>query len=149
MFAQTIKKSLAGALAVPPAPNSRLNAARPSNIADSHRTRIPAWSTLCPPTLVGSERVRRHPHRRARSGPQSGVSRGPRAYRVRVPILRKFQNPLFFRLVWPFRGRLRARLRRHDSTKLAEDVSVVLFEIAIDPFIREQAFDVAARDHKA
>ena len=36
--------------------------------------------------LVGSERVRRHPHRRARSGPQSGVSRGPRAYWVRVPI---------------------------------------------------------------
>ncbi len=37
--------------------------------------------------LVGSERVRRHPHRRARSAPQCGVSRGPRACRVRVPIL--------------------------------------------------------------
>ena len=37
--------------------------------------------------LVGSERVRRHPHRRARSAPQCGVSRGPRAYRVRVPIV--------------------------------------------------------------
>lgn len=37
--------------------------------------------------LVGSERVRRHPHRRARSGPPSGVSRGPRACWVRVPIL--------------------------------------------------------------
>ena len=36
--------------------------------------------------LVGSERVRRHPHRRARSAPQCGVSRGPRACRVRVPI---------------------------------------------------------------
>jgi hypothetical protein len=36
--------------------------------------------------LVGSERVRRHRHRRARSGPLSGVSCGPRAYRVRVPI---------------------------------------------------------------
>lgn len=36
--------------------------------------------------LVGSERVRRHPHRHARSGPLSGVSRGPRACRVRVPI---------------------------------------------------------------
>ena len=36
--------------------------------------------------LVGSERVRRHPHRRARSAPPCGVSRGPRAYRVRVPI---------------------------------------------------------------
>ena len=36
--------------------------------------------------LVGSERVRRHPHRRDRSAPQCGVSRGPRAYRVRVPI---------------------------------------------------------------
>ena len=35
---------------------------------------------------VGSERVRRHPHRRARSAPPCGVSRGPRAYRVRVPI---------------------------------------------------------------
>ncbi|SFU72984.1 hypothetical protein SAMN04488527_1137 [Aliiroseovarius crassostreae] len=28
----------------------------------------------------------RHPHRRARSGPLSGVSCGPRACRVRVPI---------------------------------------------------------------
>lgn len=36
--------------------------------------------------LVGSERVRRHPHRRARSAPQCGVSCGPRACRVRVPI---------------------------------------------------------------
>ncbi len=36
--------------------------------------------------LVGSERVRRHPHRRARSAPQCGVSRGPRACRVRVPV---------------------------------------------------------------
>ena len=45
--------------------------------------------------LVGSERVRRHPHRRARSAPQCGVSRGPRAYRVRVPIgLRSGSPPL-------------------------------------------------------
>jgi len=29
--------------------------------------------------LVGSERVRRNPHRRARSAPQCGVSRGPHA----------------------------------------------------------------------
>ena len=36
--------------------------------------------------LVGSARVRRHPHHRARSDPPSGVSCGPRAYRVRVPI---------------------------------------------------------------
>ena len=36
--------------------------------------------------LVGSEPVCRHPHCRARSAPQCGVSRGPRAYRVRVPI---------------------------------------------------------------
>jgi hypothetical protein len=36
--------------------------------------------------LVGSERDRRHPRRCARSGPLSGVSCGPRAYRVWVPI---------------------------------------------------------------
>ena len=36
--------------------------------------------------LVGSERVRRHPHRRTRSCPLSGVSCGPHACRVRVPI---------------------------------------------------------------
>ena len=36
--------------------------------------------------LVGAERVCRHPHRRARFAPLCGVSRGPRAYRVRVPI---------------------------------------------------------------
>ena len=38
------------------------------------------------PDLVGSERVRRHSHHRARSAPQCGVSCGPRACRVRVPI---------------------------------------------------------------
>ena len=38
-----------------------------------------------PAGLVGSERVRRHSHHRARSAPRCGVSRGPRAYRVRVP----------------------------------------------------------------
>lgn len=37
-------------------------------------------------SLVGSVRVRRHPHRHARSAPLCGVSHGPRAYRVRVPI---------------------------------------------------------------
>jgi len=37
-------------------------------------------------SLVGSVRVRRHPHRHARSASQCGVSHGPRAYRVRVPI---------------------------------------------------------------
>ena len=39
-----------------------------------------------PADLVGVEWVCRHPHRRARSAPPCGVSRGPRAYRVRVPI---------------------------------------------------------------
>lgn len=38
--------------------------------------------------LVGSGRGRRHPHRRDRSAPACGVARGPRAYRVRVPIMR-------------------------------------------------------------
>ncbi len=37
--------------------------------------------------LVGFMRVRRHPHHRARSAPPCGVSRGPRAYRVRVPVV--------------------------------------------------------------
>jgi len=37
--------------------------------------------------LVGFMRVRRHPHHRARSAPPCGVSCGPRAYRVRVPIV--------------------------------------------------------------
>ena len=36
--------------------------------------------------LVGFLRVRRHSHLHARSAPQCGVSHGPRAYRVRVPI---------------------------------------------------------------
>ena len=38
-------------------------------------------------SLAGSERVRRHPRRRARSAPKCGVSAGPRAYRVRVPMI--------------------------------------------------------------
>ena len=37
--------------------------------------------------LMGSGRGRRHPHRRARSASPCCVSRGPRAYRVRVPIV--------------------------------------------------------------
>lgn len=40
--------------------------------------------------LVGTVRVRRHPHHRARSAPSCGVSRGPRAYRVRVPVSRYY-----------------------------------------------------------
>jgi len=39
--------------------------------------------------LVGSEWGRRHLHRRDRSAPLCGVSRGPRAYRVRVPIVQR------------------------------------------------------------
>jgi len=36
------------------------------------------------PGLVGSDRARRHPHGRARSAPQSGDTRGPRACWVAV-----------------------------------------------------------------
>lgn len=43
--------------------------------------------------LVGSARVRRHSHRRARSAPQCGVSRGPRACRVRVPVVIRRRSP--------------------------------------------------------
>lgn len=46
----------------------------------------PHAAGLWPPALAGSERVRRQPCRRARSAPACGVSRGPRAYRVRVPV---------------------------------------------------------------
>jgi hypothetical protein len=42
--------------------------------------------------LVGSERGRRHSHRRDRSAPPCGVSRGPRAYRVGVPTKPKFNR---------------------------------------------------------
>ena len=77
------------------------------------------------------------------------VRRLPRSPRlIWVPIVSKFLNSLFFRLVWPVRRRRRSRQARHDSTKFVEDVSVVLFEIAIDPVIREQAFDVAACDNQ-
>lgn len=38
-------------------------------------------------SLAGSLRVRRHPRRRPRSALPCGVSGGPRAYRVRVPII--------------------------------------------------------------
>lgn len=37
--------------------------------------------------LMGSGQDRRHPHHRARSAPLCGVSRGPRACRVRVPFI--------------------------------------------------------------
>ncbi|MCW2314487.1 hypothetical protein M2322_000007 [Rhodoblastus acidophilus] len=41
---------------------------------------------------VGSERVRRHSHRRDQSAPPRGVSRGPRAYRVRIQIKPKLNR---------------------------------------------------------
>ncbi len=61
-----------------------------SDAGASYLVRGPATiPTSRPPVTagrVGSERVRRHPHRRARSAPQCGPCRGPRACRVRVPI---------------------------------------------------------------
>ena len=62
--------------------------APPRSIPGDEGGRGPAALAAGPMTagLVGSGRVRRHPHRRARSAPQCGVSRGPRACRVRVPI---------------------------------------------------------------
>ena len=43
--------------------------------------------------FVGTERVRSDPHRRARSASQCGVSHGPRACRVRVPINLQISAP--------------------------------------------------------
>lgn len=100
-------------------------------------------------SLVGSERVRRHPHCRTRSGPPSGVSCGPRACRVRVPIVSERPSPLFLRLVRPFRRRLRPGQARHDLLELAEDFAVVLFEIADETIILEESLDVAARHDQA
>lgn len=54
-----------------------------SNMRLNHRTR-PVHMTA---GLVGFLRDRRHSHRHARSAPSCGVSHGPRAYRVRVPII--------------------------------------------------------------
>ena len=58
---------------------------RPSLDEDGHPSAALAIDPMTA-DLVGPERVRRHPHRRARSAPPCGVSRGPRAYRIRVPI---------------------------------------------------------------
>ena len=54
-----------------------------SNMRLNHRTRPVHMSV----GLVGFLRDRRHSHRHARSAPSCGVSHGPRAYRVRVPII--------------------------------------------------------------
>lgn len=88
-------------------------------------------------SLVGSERVRRHPHRRARSGPPSGVSCGPRAYRVRVPVVRRER-------LLGFCGLCRRDLG--DSLELTEELGMVLRQVAHDPCIPEQLADVAL-DH--
>ena len=78
---------------------------------------------------VGVMRVRRHSHHRARSAPQCGVSRGPRAYRVRVPIMPPVASRQFSGIrsvaqddAWPGgarRGHSRASLQ--DKRKPAQD----------------------------
>jgi hypothetical protein len=50
------------------------------------RMRVYACGGLMTTYLAGSERVRRHLRRRPRSVPHNGVSDGPGAYRVPVPI---------------------------------------------------------------
>ena len=66
--------------------------------------------------LAGSERVRRHPHHRARSAPLCGVSCGPRAYRVRVPIAYSSCRRLCYRA---------ERVDLSDLLKLAEIILLV------------------------
>ena len=59
-------------------------------------------------SLVGSGRVRRHPHRSDRSVPLSGVSHGPRASWVRVPEVINTINPGVSPFYDPVVGRVSA-----------------------------------------
>lgn len=78
--------------------------------------------------LTGSERVRRHPRPRNRSAPQCGVSGGPRAYRVRVPIV-PIQQPV--------ESPRYSRFRRSSETRKDNRVG---FEQASQRYAHCQAF---------
>ena len=95
--------------------------------------------------LVGSERVRRHPHRRARSAPQCGVSRGPRAYRVRVPIGGRLERGLCGRAALRS-GRNRFQIR--DPLELGQNLLVVLGEMVQHACVAEQLAQVALGEHE-
>jgi hypothetical protein len=73
-------------MSVPRCRPAMVRAQKPQHALFTHLPRLKQVirPALCRPGLVGSERDRRHPHHRARSAPQCGFSRGPRAYRVRV-----------------------------------------------------------------
>ena len=90
-------------------------------------------------SLVGSERVRRHPHRRARSGPQSGVSCGPRAYRVRVPI---------GSAGWLFSLGRFDRVHLGNGLKLRQELRTRLHQIPHHARVPEKLADVAAEHGK-
>ena len=100
--------------------------------------------------LVGSERVRRHPHRRARSAPQCGVSRGPRACRVRVPIETGRRPPRGGRTGrfaqaadFPLFGGLRCQRRGvANLLELLPKLSLIIHEIAVDLGVAQQRSDI-------
>ena len=100
--------------------------------------------------LVGSERVRRHPHRRARSAPQCGVSRGPRACRVRVPIETGRRPPRGGRTGrfaqaadFPLFGGLRCQRRGvANLVELLPKLSLIIHEIAVDLGVAQQRSDI-------
>ena len=100
--------------------------------------------------LVGSGRVRRHPHRRARSAPQCGVSRGPRACRVRVPIETGRRPPRGGRTGrfaqaadFPLFGGLRCQRRGvANFLELLPKLSLIIHEIAIDLGVAQQRSDI-------
>ena len=95
--------------------------------------------------LVGSERVRRHPHRRARSAPSCGVSRGPRAYQVQVPIGGLIERGLCGRAALRS-GRDRFQLG--DPLELGQNLLVVLGEIVQHACVAEQLAQVALSEHE-
>ena len=82
--------------------------------------------------VVGFLRVRRHSHRRARSTPRCGVSRGPRAYRVRVPIVLG-RTAIRWRLV--------KRSRLNNRPEILQDFRVASFEKPLDLALAKQAFE--------
>ena len=86
-------------------------------------------------SLVGFLRVRRHSHHHARSAPQCGVSHGPRAFRVRVPIA---CSGVRF-------GDRRQRVDLGDLLELAEIFLAVAGEPARHPAIGQKLGDIAAR----
>src|SRR2546423_1032954 len=94
-------------------------------------------------SLVGSARVRRHPHHRARSAPWCGVSRGPAFIGSGPHQARRLSATLQSLASLRERG-----VNLHDPLELSQDLRLALSEISDHARVAEDPCQIALSQHE-